>query len=59
MVKRINKGVVGMNELFTEHAASVGENYLEHLFSTTRFSGGLLIVALVCLVHEVLSWFGW
>lgn len=43
-----------MKKLFAEHPASVGENYFEHLFSATRFSGGLLIAALVCLVHAVL-----
>jgi hypothetical protein len=43
-----------MKKLFTDHPASVGENYFEHLFAAARFSGGLLIAALACLVHAVL-----
>lgn len=42
-----------MKKLFTDHPASVGENYFEHLFAAARFSGGLLVAALVCLVHAV------
>ncbi len=43
-----------MKKLFTDHPASVGENYFEHLFAALSFSGGLLIAALVCLVHALL-----
>ncbi|MCP4876312.1 MAG: capsule biosynthesis protein [Gammaproteobacteria bacterium] len=43
-----------MKNLFTDHPASVGENYFEHLFTATRFSLGLLIAALARLVHAVL-----
>ena len=42
-----------MKKLFTDHPASVGENYLEHLFAALSFSGGLLMAALVCLVHAL------
>jgi len=43
-----------MKKLFTDHPASVGENYFEHLFAAARFSGGLLLAALACLVHALL-----
>ena len=43
-----------MKKLFTDHPASVGENYLEHLVAAMSFSLELLIAALVCLVHALL-----
>lgn len=43
-----------MKKLFTDHPASVGENYFEHLVAAFRFSAGLLVAALVCLVHALL-----
>ncbi len=43
-----------MKKLFTDHPASVGENYLEHLIAAMSFSFALLIAALVCLVHALL-----
>jgi len=43
-----------MKRLFTDHPASVGENYLEHLLAAMCFSLELLIAALVCLVHALL-----
>ena len=43
-----------MKNLFTDHPASVGENYFEHLLAATRFSMSLLIASLVCLVHALL-----
>ena len=43
-----------MKHLFTEHPATVGESYLEHLFSAAHFSASLLLAGIVCLVHALL-----
>jgi len=43
-----------MKKLFTDHPASVGENYLEHLMAAMSFSLELLCAALACLVHALL-----
>ncbi|MEM7294385.1 MAG: DUF6356 family protein [Pseudomonadota bacterium] len=39
---------------FTQHPASVGESYIEHLVAAGSFSVRLFIAAAVCLVHAVL-----
>ncbi len=43
-----------MKNPFTDHPASVGENYFQHLFAASGFSLILLIAAFACLVHAVL-----
>lgn len=43
-----------MKRLFTEHPASVGESYLEHMGQSLSFAGPLFLAALACLVHAVL-----
>jgi len=43
-----------MQRLFTEHPASVGETYWQHLGMACRFSFWLAAGALACLVHAVL-----
>lgn len=43
-----------MKKLFTDHPASVGENYLQHLLAALSFSLGLFVAAMVCLVHALL-----
>lgn len=40
--------------LFTEHPASVGETYGQHLASATRFSLAMFGAGLCCLVHGLL-----
>lgn len=40
-----------MRKLFTEHPASVGENYLQHLGMAFSFGGTLVISGLACLLH--------
>jgi hypothetical protein len=40
--------------LFTEHPASVGETYLQHLASAVGFSLRMLGAGMACLVHAVL-----
>lgn len=39
--------------LFTEHPASVGETYSEHLERATRFGLRMVLAGLACLVHAV------
>lgn len=39
---------------FTEHPASVGETYLEHMAMALSFAGPMLAAALACLVHALL-----
>ena len=39
---------------FTEHPASVGESYLEHLVRATCFGTRMMFAGLACLVHGLL-----
>ena len=39
---------------FTEHPASVGESYLQHLGRAVCFGSRMLFAGLACLVHGVL-----
>lgn len=39
--------------LFTEHPASVGESYLEHLVNAVGFAVRMMLGGLACLVHAV------
>lgn len=39
---------------FTEHPASVGESYLEHMGVAASFGGRMLAASLACFVHAVL-----
>ena len=43
-----------MKKLFTEHPASVGESYFQHLLMALSFSGTLMLAALACLAHAIL-----
>lgn len=43
-----------MHALFSEHPASVGETYGEHLATAGGFSARLFVGAAACLVHAVL-----
>jgi hypothetical protein len=43
-----------MKHLWTEHPASVGETYLQHLGSAWYFAGQMTLGALVCFVHGLL-----
>ncbi|MDH3700264.1 MAG: DUF6356 family protein [Alphaproteobacteria bacterium] len=42
-----------MRKLFTEHSASVGESYLQHLAAAAGFSIRLFAGSVACLVHAV------
>jgi hypothetical protein len=39
---------------FTDHPASVGESYLEHLLMAVCFGTRMIFAGLACLVHGVL-----
>ena len=39
---------------FTDHPASVGETYTEHLAFATRFGGRMIAGGLACFVHGFL-----
>ncbi|MGZ0188039.1 MAG: DUF6356 family protein [Alphaproteobacteria bacterium] len=39
---------------FTDHPASVGENYFEHMGQAFSFAGAMFVGALACAVHGVL-----
>ena len=43
-----------MKHLFTEHPASVGESYFEHMGVAGWFAFRMLLGAAACLVHAVL-----
>ncbi len=38
---------------FTEHPATVGESYTEHLGMASRFSARMLLGACACMIHAV------
>jgi len=39
---------------FTEHPASVGESYFEHLWHALYFGGRMMFGGVACLVHALL-----
>lgn len=39
---------------FTDHPASVGESYAEHMRTAFSFAGPMLLAGLACAVHGVL-----
>ena len=42
-----------MKRLFTEHPASVGETYFQHMGQAASFSINLFVAALCCAVHAL------
>ncbi len=44
-----------LHRLFTEHPGSVNETYWEHLAVAASFASRLLLAALACAIHAVLS----
>jgi hypothetical protein len=45
---------MGMRRLFTEHPASVGETYLQHLCAASGFAFRMLIGSIACFLHALL-----
>ena len=42
-----------IKRLFTEHPASVNENYIEHLFAAGSFGVCMFGASMACLVHAI------
>jgi len=45
---------VNLIRAFTDHPASVGESYTEHLFRAVYFGTRMVCAGIACLVHGVL-----
>jgi Family of unknown function (DUF6356) len=45
---------MSLHGLFTDHPASVGETYGEHLLAATGFALRMVLGGLACLVHALL-----
>jgi len=45
---------MGIRRLFTEHPASVGESYLQHLCAASGFAVRMLFGAVACFLHALL-----
>jgi hypothetical protein len=46
--------MVSLRNLFTDHPATVGETYWQHLGAAWGFSWRLMAAALACLIHALL-----
>ena len=44
---------MSLHRLFTEHPASVGETYGQHLVAAAGFSARMIVGGIACLVHAV------
>lgn len=44
----------GLLRPFTEHPASVGETYFEHLCRAAGFAFSMLVAGIACLIHALL-----
>ncbi len=45
------EGPIVMLHAFTDHPATVGESYLEHLGSASGFAGTMFVGAAACMLH--------
>lgn len=45
---------MAIRRLFTEHPASVGETYFQHMAHAARFASSMLLCGAACMVHAVL-----
>ena len=45
---------MSLRDLFTDHPASVGETYWQHLASAWGFAWRMMLASLACLVHALL-----
>jgi hypothetical protein len=43
-----------LHHLFTDHPATVGETYLQHLASAWGFSWRMMLASIACLIHALL-----
>jgi hypothetical protein len=44
---------MGLRRLFTEHPASVGETYLQHLCAATGFAMRMMFGGIACFLHAL------
>jgi Family of unknown function (DUF6356) len=42
-----------LHRLFTEHPASVGETYVEHMGAAVGFGVRMMLAGMACIVHAV------
>lgn len=52
--RRLHRKEGALKHLFTDHPASVGESYGEHMRTALSFAGPMLIAGLACAVHGLL-----
>jgi len=45
---------VSLRNIFTDHPASVGETYWQHLGAAWGFSWRMMVASLACLIHALL-----
>ena len=45
---------MSFNRLFTDHPASVGESYFQHMAAAWGFSWRMMLASLACLIHALL-----
>jgi hypothetical protein len=45
---------MNMQRIFTEHPASVGETYGQHMARAWCFGGRMVLAGLACMVHSLL-----
>jgi len=43
-----------LNRLFTDHPASVGESYFQHMAAALSFTANMALATVVCLIHAFL-----
>lgn len=43
-----------LRSLFTDHPASVGETYLQHMGVALGFGGRMILAGAACLIHAIL-----
>jgi hypothetical protein len=47
-----------LRHLLTDHPASVGETYFEHMAHASRFGLSMIAAGMACLVHAIIpGWF--
>ncbi len=43
-----------LNRLFTDHPASVGESYFQHMAAALGFTANMALTTVVCFIHAFL-----
>ena len=50
----MREGLTMSLAMFTDHPASVGETYVQHLGSASSFGGRMIFAGFACLLHGLL-----